>query len=800
MTSVGTRAPRKEDPRLLRGLGRFGDDFSASGQCWARIVRSPVAHGRLRVVDARRAVRAPGVIAAVTAADLPPGLVIPVRLPLQGIDLTEFLQPVLAADVVRYVGEPVAVVVAEDPYAAEDAAELLDLEIDEEPAVLDAARAAVPGSPRLFPAGNVAADFTLGYGDVDAAFARAVRVVETVIEIGRHSAVPLEPRALLADVDRRSGALSIFGMTKVPAFNRGVLASLLGVDETLIHVPAVDAGGGFGVRGEFYPEDFLVPWLARVLGRPVKWAEDRAEHLVAVNHSRQQSHRIAAAFDADGLITALRDDVLHDNGAYCRTHGITVPELTVAMLPGPYRVPAYRGRIRVVLTNKTPCGTYRAPGRFEGSTAREQLLDVAAAQLRTGRVELRRRNLLSAGELPHRRPITTLGTDLVLDAGDYPGLLDAAVAEAGRLGYADLVQRGRRDGALRGLGVAMFLEKSGLGPQETADVMISTGGAVRVLSGGTSLGQGVETVLAQIAADALGTDPASVSVVCGDTDLQPFGMGSWASRTTVVAGNAVHAAARAVRERVTQLAARMLEVAEDDLVVERGTVSVRGDPAAVVSFAEVARAAAPVSPHLRPGEPAGLSARRRFDVTHMTYPYGVHVAVVEVDAGTGLVRVLRYLVAYEVGRAVNPMLVEGQLRGGAAQGIGGALLEEFGYDESGQPQATTFIDYRMPTAAEVPPIDILVTQEAPAPGNPLGLRGAGEGGVSAAGAVLASAVRDALGLAGSVGRLPLTAARVQALAACGGVISRPAHLAPAHAAPTSPQPAGRPAATTEGLR
>jgi aerobic carbon-monoxide dehydrogenase large subunit len=800
MTSVGTRAPRKEDPRLLRGLGRFGDDFSASGQCWARVVRSPVAHGRLRVVDARRAVRAPGVIAAVTAADLPPGLVIPVRLPLQGIDLTEFLQPVLAADVVRYVGEPVAVVVAEDPYAAEDAAELLDLEIDEEPVVLDAARAAAAGSPRLFPAGNVAADFTLGYGDVDAAFARAARVVETVIEIGRHTAVPLEPRALLADVDRRSGELSIFGMTKVPAFNRGVLASLLGVDETLIHVPAVDAGGGFGVRGEFYPEDFLVPWLARVLGRPVKWAEDRAEHLVAVNHSRQQSHRIAAAFDADGLITALRDDVLHDNGAYCRTHGITVPELTVAMLPGPYRVPAYRGRIRVVLTNKTPCGTYRAPGRFEGSTAREQLLDVAAAELRTARVELRRRNLLRAGELPHRRPITTLGTDLVLDAGDYPGLLDAAVAEAGRLGYADLVRRGRRDGVLRGLGVAMFLEKSGLGPQETADVMISTGGAVRVLSGGTSLGQGVETVLAQIAADALGTDPASVSVVCGDTDLQPFGMGSWASRTTVVAGNAVHAAACAVRERVTQLAARMLEVAEDDLVVGRGTVSVRGDPAAAVSFAEVARAAAPASPHLRPGEPAGLSARRRFDVTHMTYPYGVHVAVVEVDAGTGLVRVLRYLVAYEVGRAVNPMLVEGQLRGGAAQGIGGALLEEFGYDESGQPQATTFMDYRMPTAAEVPPIDVLVTQEAPAPGNPLGLRGAGEGGVSAAGAVLASAVRDALGLAGSVGRLPLTAARVQALAACGGVISPPAHPAPAHPAPAPPQPAGRPAATTEGLR
>ena len=765
MTSVGTRAARKEDPRLLRGLGRFGDDFSASGQCWARVVRSPIAHGRLLSVEVGEAACAPGVVAVVTAADLPPGLVIPVRLLLQGIDLSGFLQPVLAADMVRYVGEPVAVVVAEDPYAAEDAAELIDIDIDEEPAVLHAGVAATPASPRLFPAGNVAADFSLGYGDVDAAFARAARVVETEIEIGRHTAVPLETRALLADVDRRSGELSIFGMTKVPVFNRGVLAAMLGVDETLIHVPAVDAGGGFGVRGEFYPEDFLVPWLARSLGRPVKWAEDRAEHLVAVNHSRQQTHRIAAAFDADGVITALRDDVLHDNGAYCRTHGITVPELTVAMLPGPYRVPAYRGRIQVVLTNKTPCGTYRAPGRFEGTAAREQLLDVAAAELGMDRVELRRRNLLRASELPHRRPITALGTDMVLDAGDYPGLLDAAVGEAARLGYPGAVDSGRRDGRLRGLGMAMFLEKSGLGPQETADVLVSTGGAVRVLSGGTSLGQGVETVLGQIAADALGVEPGAVSVVCGDTDLQPFGMGSWASRTTVVAGNAVHAAAQAVRQRVTELAARMLEVAEDDLTVSGGAVSVRGDRAASVTLAEVARAAAPASGYLRPGEPAGLSARRRFDAAHMTYPYGVHIAVVDVDAGTGLVRVLRYLVAYEVGRAVNPTLVEGQLRGGAAQGIGGALLEEFGYDEAGQPQATTFIDYRMPTAAEVPPIDVLVTQQSPAPGNPLGLRGAGEGGISAAGAVLASAVSDALGLTGSVGRLPLTAARVQVLAA-----------------------------------
>jgi aerobic carbon-monoxide dehydrogenase large subunit len=798
MTVVGTRMPRKEDPRLLRGRGRFGDDFSAPGQLWARVVRSPIAHGRVRRVDLTRARQAEGVAAAVAAADLPAGLAIPVRLAVQDIDLSGYLQPVLAADVVRYVGEPLAVVAADDPYAAEDAAELVEVDIDEEPVVLDAAAAARAGSPYLFPDGNVAADFTLGYGDTGAAFRQAAHVVEIEVAIGRHSGVPLEPRALLADPDPRTGSMAIFGMTKVPVFNRDVLAAMLGIGETLIHVHAIDAGGGFGVRGEFYPEDYLVPWLARRLGRPVKWTEDRAEHLVAVNHSRQQSHRIAAAFDASGRITALTDEVMHDNGAYCRTHGIAVPELTVAMLPGPYRVPAYRGRIQVVLTNKTPCGTYRAPGRYEGTTAREQLLDVAAGRLGIGRIELRARNLLGPAELPHRRLLTALGTDMVLDAGDYPALLAAAAAEAERLGYHAQAARsghtgarrrqidppgprdqrtspqaqradpgGGRTGRLRGLGVAVFLEKSGLGPHDTADVTVSETGAVRVLSGGTSLGQGIETVLAQIAADALGVDPQAVDVVNGDTDLQPFGTGSWASRSTVVAGNAVHDAASAVRARARQLAARILEAAEDDLVVAGGVVSVRGDPAVAVGLGDVARAAVPASPYLRPGEPAGLAARRRFDVTHMTYPYGVHFALVEVDPPTGQVRVLRYLVASEVGRAINPALVEGQLRGGAAQGIGGALLEEFSYDETGQPQATTFMEYQLPTAAEIPPIDVLVAQLAPAPGNPLGVMGAGEGGISAAGAAVASAVRDALGLTGGVTRLPLTPPRVRRLAEAG---------------------------------
>jgi aerobic carbon-monoxide dehydrogenase large subunit len=754
MTVIGTRMPRAEDPRLLRGRGRFGDDFSAPGQLWARIVRSPAAHGEVRELDVTEAASVPGIAAVVTADDLPGNPVIPVRLAIAGTDLSGFLQPVLARGTVRYVGEPLAVVVGEDPYACEDAAELVGIEIEARPAVLDA---------RQDPS-RTAAELTRGYGDPDAAFARAAHVVEIDLAIGRHSGVPLEPRCLLAVPGREPGELAIFGMTKVPVWNRDLLADLLGVDETLIRVHAIDAGGGFGVRGEFYPEDFLIPWLAIRLGRPVKWAEDRAEHLVAVNHSRQQYHRIAAAFDAGGRILALTDEIIQDNGAYCRTHGVAVPELTAAMLPGPYRVPAYRGRVRVVLTNKTPCGTYRAPGRFEGTAAREHLLDVAAARLGLDPVALRERNLLTRSELPHERPISTLGTDMILDTGDYPALLAAAVGETGRLRYRALaaVPPGRR--RRRGFGLAMFVEKSGLGPQETADVTVSRTGAVHVCSGGTSLGQGIETVLAQIAADALGADPRAVRVTAGDTAAQPFGAGSWASRSTVVGGSAVHQAALAVRRRAIELAARVLEAAEEDLDLAAGTVTVRGDPAVSLTLADLAKAAAPASRYLKKDEPAGLSARRRFEVSHMTYPYGVHAAVVEVDTGTGQVRVLRYLVAYEVGRAINPMLVEGQLRGGVAQGIGGSLLEEFRYDEDGQPQAVTFMEYRLPTAAEIPPVDVLLRQDAPSPGNPLGVMGAGEGGISAVGAAVANAVRDALGLPGSVGQLPLTPARVCALA------------------------------------
>lgn len=750
-TGIGARVTRHEDDRLLRGLGRFADDVDRPEQVYVRIVRASVAHALIEGIDVSAARAVPGVVAVVTAADLGPIPAIPIRLP-RGDEPASSLQPVLAGDEVRYVGEPVAAVVAEDPYVAEDAAELVHVEYRQLPVVIDASEA------------KLVTGFEVGYGDIETAFAGAAHVVEIDVSIGRHAAVPMEPRGLVAHYDEASATLQVWGATKVPVFNRNVMASMLGLPASRVHLHAMDAGGGFGARGEFYPEDLLVPWLALRLRRPVKWTEDRAEAMVALNHSRQQRHRIAAAFDADGTLRGLRDQIVHDNGAYLRTHGLLVPELTVTMLPGPYRVPAYHSRIDIALTNKTPCGTYRAPGRYEGTFAREHLLDVAATRLGIDPVDLRRRNLLTAAEIPHRRELRALGTDVVLDAGDYLGLLDQALARTA--GWPAELAALRREGRMPGIGVAVFLEKSGLGPHETADVTVTPDGQVTVHSGGTSLGQGIETVMAQIAADRLGVDDTCVRVINGDTDLQPFGMGSWASRSTVVAGSAVDLAATAVLAKARRVAASLLGIGESEVVAAAGRFREARDGSGSLTWSDIAAACSPGSPHLAPGEEPGLAARRTFNVDHMTYPYGVHVALVDVDPGTGQVSVLRYLVAYEVGRAVNPTLVEGQLIGGVAQGLGGALLEDFVYDAEGQPQATTFMDYLMPTAAEVPArVETLVTEDAPSPDNPLGVKGAGEGGITAAGGAIANAVRNALGLVGDVGSLPLTPARVQSLAA-----------------------------------
>ena len=762
MSAVGRRMDRLEDPRLLRGLGHFVDDVNRIGQLWMRVFRSPHAHARITSVRTEEALALPGVEAVLTGEDLAWARPIPVRTRTKH-QLDEFLQPVLAHDRVRYVGEPIAVVLAEDPYLAEDAVELISVGYEELPVVLDARHAIEADDSRSEDGFEVeAATLSMGYGEAEEAFRRAVHVIEIEVKIGRHSGVPLETRGMVADYDAGSDHLTIWGATKVPHFNRRVLSQMLGMPLNRISMKKSDAGGGFGIRGEFYPEDFLVPYLARQTGRPVKWIEDRAENLVSANHSRDQVHRIAAAFDEEHRLLGLRDEVWHDNGAYIRTHGVIVPDLTLAMLPGPYRVPAYEGTAHVALTNKTPCGTYRGPGRYESTFAREHLLDVAAARLGVDRLELRRINLLETSELPHTRPLSTLGTDVVLDAGDYEGLLDKAIEQSGFDGWEKEARELRAGGRLVGTGVGYFLEKSGTGPYEEAIVEIDPTGSVRVITGGASLGQGIETVLAQIAADQLSVPPEEIEVIHTETDLLPNGVGSWASRSTVVGGSAVMLAAKATAEKALRVAAGLLEAATEDLRLESAGVWVAGSPDKSVSLGEIAAACEPHS-GLAEGEAPGLGSRRTFSVDHMTYPYGVHLTQVEVDSETGGVDIRRYFVAYEVGRAVNPTLVEGQLVGGAAQGLGGALLEEFRYDDSGQPLAATFIDYMEPTAAEIPRVETLVCEDAPSPDNPLGLKGAGEGGTVGCGAAIVSAVEDALEMPGTLTSLPVSPSKIRAL-------------------------------------
>ncbi|MDQ6817467.1 MAG: xanthine dehydrogenase family protein molybdopterin-binding subunit [Actinomycetota bacterium] len=750
--AVGSSMLRKEDLRLLTGTGRFVDDLNHPRALRASILRSQSAHARIRSLDADRARAHAGVVDVVTAADLPPGVGrIPMRM-YSRPGMERLLQPILAHDVVRYVGEPVAVVVSESRYQAEDALELIDVRYEPLEPVLDAAFAITAESPLLHAgaATNVAAEWITGYGDLESAFATADVVVAERLSCQRHAAVPLEPRGLCAELDPDSGRLTVWGAAKVVHTNRRILSRLLGWEVERIRFIELDVGGGFGGRGEFYPEDFLIPFCAIRLGRAVAWAEDRSENLRALNHSREQRHEVAVALQADGTLLALRDSFLLDTGAYVRTHGSVVPSMTAALLPGPYRWKAYMCEVRQVLTNKTPAGTYRAPGRYEANFVRERILDVAARRIGLDPLELRRRNLIPSSSMPYAIGTEADGHALVLDSGDYGLLIDKGIShfDHARMRRWRAAEAGPR--RCRGIGAALFVEKSGIARWEYARVGISAAGRVRAHVGSASVGQGVETVLAQICADAVGVPFELVDVVHGDTDDVPIGIGSFGSRATSLGGAAVMQAAAALRERLFRLASEQLEAATDDLAIVGGAVVVRGSPGARV----------PLQALLANG--SWLEEEAVFDSEHMSFPYGLHLVALEIDLDTGAVEIDRYAIAYDVGLAVNPQLVEGQVVGGAAQGIGGALLEELAYDENGQLASGSLIDYLLPTAGDVPPVDVLITQDAPTPLTPLGAKGAGEGGTAAAGAAIANAVSDALGI--EVTALPLAPARMLELA------------------------------------
>src|SRR5215467_444608 len=748
MTFIGRSVTRLEDRPLVTGRGAFAADIAFPHMLHMRIVRSEHPHGRILSLDPTAALALPGVAAVWTSADVAD--IPPIDFRLTRVEgLTPYRQPILAREYVRYVGEPIAAVFASDPYMAEDAAELVAIEAEDLPPVLDAS--AAPGE---FEPGRSTepAIVEKSYGDVEAAWRDAHTVIELDLAVGRHSGVPLETRGAIARYDAARDVLELHGAAKVPHWNRDQIARMLGRGPSSVHLFEGHVGGGFGIRGEIYPEDVLACAAALRMQRPVKWIEDRREHLIAANHSRQQQHRVRAAVDRDGRILAIDDEIFYDQGAYMRTHAVTVPDLAAAMLPGPYRIPAYRAIGHIRLTNKTPCGTYRAPGRYESTFVRERLLDAIAAKIGLDRVDVRKRNLISTSAMPYTLGLDTLGTQIVYDSGDYARLLDKTLEAAGWSELQKTLRERRANGEKVGAGLAMLVEKSGLGPFDTVRIEISQTGAVEVITGVASLGQGVETVIAQICADTLGVDYSTIRVTHGQTNRIARGMGAFASRVTVMCGEATRLAAAKLRTRVLQAAAELMQTRADALDIVNGEVIRAGAPGPSMPLAEFARM-----------RPDALSAEDTFESAHMVYPYGVHVAVVRVDADTGNIAIERYLIAYDVGKAVNPKLVEGQIAGGLAQGVGGALLEEFRYDRSGDPLSVTFADYLMPTAREVPEISILVSEDAPSPLNPLGLKGAGEGGANPVGAVIASAIDDALQRPGTVTQLPVTPQRLKIL-------------------------------------
>ncbi len=749
MKFIGASIKRLEDPRLLAGGGRYVDDLSRPGTVHAVVVRSPHAHAGIRRVDARQALARSGVLACLTAADLDGVAKIPLRQPGKSRHAA-YLQPPLAGDRARYVGQPIAVLVATDRAAAADARELVEIEYDVMPAHIDTEAA----EPLLFAEGNVADSWTTTLGDVDAALRGAACVVRERFDVGRQTAAPMETRGLLAEWDARAGRLTVWGMTKVPYFNRRTLATMLGLDEALIDFAESDVGGGFGARGEFYPEDFLIPYLARRLDRPVKWVEDRREHFLTINHSREQQWSVVAAADERGRLLALDATLVNVMGGYLRTHGVWAAALTASYLPGPYQWPAYRCRVSCVMTSKTPTGTVRAPGFYEGTFVRERIIDRLAARAGLDPAEIRRRNLARPADQPYT--VSTVAAEVTGRTADFAGEDFAEMFEhalkAGR--YEAKLARCRElnaaGGDVRyGVGLAAVVETSGTGPFESAKVILTAEGRIALAAGATSLGQGLPTTLAQVCAEVIQVPPAEIAVHLGDTRWMGHGVGSSASRSAVMAGAAVHQAATRLREQIVALAAAHFEASPADITLEDGGAFVRGVPDRRCSLREIAALA---------GGP--LEAEHRHETTQAIGSFGLHLSVVGVDVATGEVRPETHFVLCDVGRAINPTIVEGQLVGAVIQGIGHATMEELVYDASGQLLTGTFMDYAIPTAARVPSVELLV-HEAAARSNPLGVKGAGESGTSGVGAAVANAVAGAVGDAAAC-HLPLTAPRVKA--------------------------------------
>jgi len=745
---IGSPVERIEDLRFLRGRGEFVGDLRREGMLHAAILRSPIAHGLIRSIDATAAGALSGVRAVITAAEIGTVPHIPLRLlALPGTE--QFLQPVIAADRVRYVGEPIAVVLADSAALAEDGVGAIALEIEELPVVADR-RVSGKNDILLFAASgtNLAMTFTGTCGDADAAFREADYVRREQFQVQRSSALPMEARGLLAEWDAAQGRMRVLGAAKVPFFNRDTLARLLGLTPADVDLIENDVGGGFGARGEFYPEDFFIPFAARRLGRPIRWIEDRREHLIAMNHARETDCDVAIACRRDGTILGIRGEVFIDLGAYVRTTGLIAPRTAAQFFSGPYRVPNMSMTAQALLTNKTPAGTYRAPGRYEVSFFCERLIELAAHDLGIDSAEMRRLNLISAAEMPYKLPLlqpTGPGAETECDSGDYSEPLERCLADFGWNEKREL--QGRLiDGRYHGVAVACFIEGAGAGPKETARLDLEADGTVTVYVGSAAVGQGLETVMGQIAADTLDIPLDQVRVFHGSTLHLQEGYGAFHSRSTILGGSAVFEGAMALLAKIRAAAAARFGCSADDIELVDGCARMSDGRSA--SLAELAA--------------DGLRVDTAFANNNtLTYAYGTAAAHVAVDPGTGRVELLDYLTVEDVGRIVNPLTLHGQAIGGIVQGLGGAFMENLVYDTNGQLLTGTLADYLIPTATDFPRIRAIALENYPSPSNPLGVKGAGEGAIIPVGGLMANAVANALASLGAMpNELPLSPAQV----------------------------------------
>jgi carbon-monoxide dehydrogenase large subunit len=745
---IGSRVARIEDNALLRGRGRFVDDIVVPGVLHVAFVRSPHAHALIRSVSKSAALSAPGVHAVFTLDDL--AAVLARRRMLRhsnsGTPLDRVWPFALADGEVSYVGETVALVIADDRYLAEDAAALVEIDYEILPAAADCRKAAQPDAPavRRELKSNVIASYRVAFGDAEAAFGKAAHVFHEDFWQHRGAAHSIEGRGILVEFRGADDSLTIWASTQKAHDLRQSLTVLLDMEESRLHVAAPDIGGGFGPKLCVYPEDVAVVAAAKLLKRSLKWIEDRREHFTNAAQERDQYWSMDVAADAQGKVLGIRGRLLHDLGAYA-LQDVNLPYNSASTLTGPYIVPALAMEVTVAATNKTPVSSVRGAGYPQAAFAMERLMDRLARELDLDRAELRARNLIPPEKMPYKKPLKTrAGANVQYDSGDYPACQADVLAAAG---WADFPRRrgeARARGRYIGMGLSHGLKGTGRGPFESGVVRVSPTGRVSVFTGAAAIGQGLCTALAQICASELGMRAEDVTVMPGDTSGVSLGLGAFASRQTVTAGNSVLLAARAVADKAKKLASHVLEAAEHDLEIADGEVRVIGARELSVKLGELSRILRGAPGYgFPPGIEPGLEASRQFRIDDLAYANGCHVAEVEVDVETGEVRIVKYYALQDSGRLINPMIVDGQIHGGIAHGIGNALFEWMGYDDSGQPLTTTFADYLLPTATELPMLTTLY-RETPSPLNPLGVKGVGEVGTIPAAAAIISAVEDAL--------------------------------------------------------